>query len=169
MDVKVEMDRDLSGLADLSDLASGVASDDAQAEQRPTVEPTYTFHVRDVVTGKSGAFTSVVPDVKTRVMMARRTAQLAGGQPWESMDFESRSLINALVTCAFCLADKPAWFSDVMAARALHVLLVVSEEVTAHHARWFRGLAGLGEGATYRSLVEVTSGVGSSVRGPEPR
>lgn len=159
--IKVTMDADLEWLSDLTDIAK-----EPVAETEPPVEPTYTFSVRDKVTGKVGQFTSVVPDVKTRVAMARRQAALTGGQPWESLDFEARALLSSLVLCAFCLSEKPEWFADIMSARAHHVLLVVAEEVGAHHARWFRALAGVGAQPTYRSLVEVTGGVGGAVRAP---
>lgn len=162
--VNVQMDADLADLNDLGDLVK--ADSDGQAEAKPKgppVEPVYTFTVRDKVTGKAGQFTSVVPDVKTRIAMGRRRAQLAGGFPWEALDGEARGIINTIVACSFCLTEKPDWFTDVLNARAYHVILVVGEEVLAHHERWFRSLAGVGEGATYRSLVEVTAGVGGAV------
>lgn len=161
--VNVQMDEDLASLNDLDDLKNADADSQNPAPKGPPVEPVYSFNVRDKVTGKAGQFTSVVPDVKTRIAMGRRRAQLAGGFPWEALDGESKGIINTLVACSFCLTEKPDWFTDVLNARAYHVILVVGEEVLAHHERWFRSLAGVGEGASYRSLVEVTGGVGAQV------
>jgi len=162
MVLDVKMEKDLEELNDLDDLRADTGK--APEAKGPPVEPVYTFTIRDKVTGKVGSFTSIVPDVKTRIAMGRRRAQLAGGFAWEALDPDARGIINSLVVVAFCVTDKPEWFTDVMNARAYHVILVVGEEVLAHHERWFRSLAGVGEGATYRSLVEVTSGVGGAVQ-----
>lgn len=164
MALDVKMDKDLEDINDLDDLRTDAGK--APEPKGPPVEPEYTFTIRDKVTGKVGTFKSIVPDVKTRIAMGRRRAQLAGGFAWEALDPDARGIINSLVVVAFCVAEKPEWFTDVMNARAYHVILVVGEEVLAHHERWFRSLAGVGEGATYRSLVEVTSGVGGTVQAP---
>lgn len=136
----------------------------AAAKRAEPVEPTYEFTITDKITGKKGLFVSRVPTVADRIHMGRARAKLAGGMPWVSMPEEVQGLINCIAACSFCLIQKPDWFKDVMASMTLHVILVVGEEVLAHHERWFRGLGRMGEGETYRSYVEVTPRVGASVQ-----
>lgn len=164
------IESDLEGVEDLDDLdrLAPAAPEDGD-KSAPTVEPVIEFTVRDRVSGRTGTFVSAIPDVKTRIAMARLKVQLAGGFPFTALDVNDQNLIDCLVNCRFGLTQKPKWFTGIMTARELHVILAVGEEVAKHHRAWFRALGNLGPTDTYRALVEVTGGVGSDVPATEPR
>ena len=142
--------------------------EDPREEEEPAgavVDVIYRFDVEDKITGRKGTFTSTIPDVATRCEMGRYKARLAGGMPWVSLPPEDAILMDAMAWCTFCAnRDAPKWFEDLHGARMPHVILAVGEVARSHYDRWFRYVAKMGSGTTYRELVEITPSVGGAVR-----
>jgi len=101
-----------------------------------------------------GTCTSRILGTEDRLRLGRARARLAGGLPWESLNPETRVLIDAQVAVAFGLVDRPDWLPRVLEERT-DVLLEVYGEVARHEAEFFRRHLSPGAGPAQPPLVQV--------------
>jgi hypothetical protein len=83
------------------------------------------------------AFTSLVPDVRTRGMIGVMRAQLSGGLPYTSIDPFTNEMNLMVATLAYSLEAKsgeslPAWAQDLRTVTDVDVIYALYEEVSAH-------------------------------------
>ncbi len=152
--------RTLDDIRRLGEVAPGPAA----AEQGPPPERDHLFVLRVRTGGATleGPCTSRIPDTDERLAIGRARARLAGGLPWESLDPETRVLIDAQVLVAFCLVDRPEWLDRVLAERP-DVLLTVYGEVQRHEAEFFRRHLQAGGGPEGAPLVQVVPVPGAAL------
>lgn len=129
--------------------------DPTPAVPAPPAERDHAFvlRVRTAAGPQEGTCVCRVPGLDDRLRIGRIRARLAG-VPWESLDPETRALIDAQATCAVALVERPAWLDAVVDERP-DVLLAVYGEVIRHEAEFFRLAARAGGGAAGAALVEV--------------
>ncbi len=140
----------------LSDVKKA-AKEDVKPE-RPEIEPEeYAFIVRYRTRDGQvleGEFVSHVLTVQEMIEVGRAKAVLSGGRPWEAIDPDTRTLIEATATCSVALKKQPGWF-DTLAMKDPQILLAVYGEILAHEQRFFR--TGLREGKEDQNagMVEI--------------
>ena len=140
----------------LSDLKK--AAKEKIKPERPEIEPEeYAFIVRYRTRDGQvleGEFVTHVLTVQEMIEVGRAKAVLSGGRPWEALDSDTRTLIEAAATCSVALKKQPQWF-DTMAMKDPQLLLTVYGEVLAHEQRFFRTGVREGKEGQDSGVVEV--------------
>lgn len=144
--------------------AEGAPPPTAEEELVPR-EMFFSLRYLEPGTGKelTGSFFSVVPVDDWQTKMARYSASLAGGVPWESLPPEAAGRFAHLAMMAICTKEMPEW-ATVWAHSDVKLLLAITGAVGGHHARFLRADAREGKTKAGRRIVEVKPSVPSATR-----
>ena len=97
-----------------------------------------------------------VPEGAERNGIARMSASLCGGLPWDALQPADRDRFQALALVAHCVTDMPDWM-NVGAQEDNSLLFALSGAIEDHSAAYFRFYPAEGDGAEglARVVVEV--------------